>query len=593
MKNSTKGKNVNVSMGSGKRFAIWKNRVTIGKAFTEKNYKKSAQRYREFFRGNHYPQIAEAEDRIVINYAYAIIKSMIPQIYFQDPWFYLTAETRKDANARQLAEYVLNQSWRKIGAKRTMRRIILDALVYSIGVGKLGYYTDVVKPQNLETNKEYSYLINDEYPYFLKQNTLEMIFDPEAEHFDDMRWLGARYFVPFEELRSSSMDYKGIDGLGESNYSLDREYSEYVKPSSSEEKDDLKRVELWEMHDLVENEVLTICMDADDFLRVKENPYGFNNYKILYFNEVPDKLIPISEVANLEKINKEYDDTRSQLMYHRRKAQRKILFEQGTFASSEERQKFLNSVDMAPVEVIDGAISGKRIQMFDASMVQPELYNYCDLSLFDMNNVSRSGFNQRAVESPTEKTATESSIIEKNASLGNAERLDYVADYCEDAARDLLGVLQKFATKKQEFYIDKLDAWAEWKNTDIAGNFAVRIDMGSMGKRNTGEDRARAVELFNMLAGLTEPDPQSGAEKLIVNRRILATKVMEAYGLSEQEISEVLQDKEPKKELVTPEQARAQEQRARTAQANQQIMPPELAMALAGGMGPMGGMGGM
>jgi hypothetical protein len=65
-----------------------------------------------------------------------------------------------------MAEDKLNRTWREIKVKRQMKRILLDMLVMGFGVGKLGYYTETIANTSLETDKEFTELIKNEYPIF-------------------------------------------------------------------------------------------------------------------------------------------------------------------------------------------------------------------------------------------------------------------------------------------------------------------------------------------------------------------------------------------------------------------------------------------
>jgi len=548
MKPGTKSKikkNVNILSSEEKKVQIWKKRIDIGKDFAKKNFTEKAERWRKFYKGEHFPSIAEQRDRVVINYTYSIIKSIIPQSYYRDPYLKLIAGKKKYKDSRQIAEDVLNFNWQAIKIKRQMKRILLDMLIMGYGAGKLGYFTDTVKNQNMETNAEYTFLVKDEYPYFLRQSPFDMVFDIEAKHFDDIRWLAVRYYVPYEDIKvRESIKYNHTDDI-EGKYLMGIEYADKAARSNSEIDNDLKRVELWEIQDLVDGRILTVSDEVDDFLRDVENPYPVegSNYKLLYTNEVPDEIYPMSEITNLEQLNKEYDRLRTQILNHLRSSQRKILYERGVFTTDAQRDKFLDENDLSPVEVIDG---GKdKIWIVQATTPDANLYNGCDAMLFDMNNVTRVGFNQRATESNVEKTATEANIIEKNANLGNAERLDYMTDYSVDIARDLLAILQKFSSKKQEIYIKRTEDWLEWKKEDIAGDYSVKIDIDSMTKEDPDRERAKAMELFGTLVNLTEVDPQTGQERLLINRRVLAKGLMEKYGLSEDEIKEILETPPP------------------------------------------------
>jgi hypothetical protein len=548
-------KDVNVGLTERDKVAIWEKRIDMGKDFAKKEFWDEAKKDIEFFSGNHYKGIdvgkSRDKDLLTLNYTWSIIKSMIPQTYYQDPYIYLTTNSDEYKDSRQLAEDYLNFCWRKMQIKRQMIKIILDWYVTGLGIRKMGYFTETVRNENLETNQEYSQLVNDEYPYFLRQSPLDVVFDTEAKHLNDRRWMAVKYSVPLNEMKErESLKYKNLDKI-DGKYMAGSGTEPTVKGDNIEDKD-LKRVELWEIEDYTENRILTISDEVSDkFLKNIENPYfkkcGIkSNYGLLFNNTVPDKLFPQSEVHNLKQPNLEYDKTRTQIMNHKAKAQRKIVYEDGVFTSEDELEKFLNDIDLEPAEVHrDGA---SKIAVFNASAVDAALYNFCDAMLFDMNNISRQGFNQRAVEAQTEKTATEANIIEKNAQLGNSERLDVVTDFSEDTARDLLAIIQKFPSKEEKFYVERTREMANFKKDDIAGDFNAKIEIGSMTKRNSDADRARAMELFGTLVNLVDID-ENGREVLLVNREAMAKRLMEKYGVTETEIAEILK----KKPMTPPE----------------------------------------
>jgi len=194
-----------------------------------------------------------------------------------------------------------------------------------------------------------------------------------------------------------------------------------------------------------------------------------------------------------------------------------------------------------------------KIAIFSAVTPDANLYDYCGAILFDMNNIARSGSNQRAVEAPTEKTATEASIIEKNAQLGNAERLDVVTDFITDTARELLAILQKFPSEEKKFYVDRRREWQTFRREDIAGDYGVNIAVGAVQRKESAESIQRANDVFSLLINLTDIDESTGQERLLVDRERLARWTVEKYGLREDEVEKLIREKSkiPPEEIAT------------------------------------------
>jgi len=544
----------NLKLTEEQKVAIWKARIERGKNYAKKNFWENAKEDIKFFSGDHFEGLGLSKDTdlLTINYTWSIIKSLIPQTYYEDPYIKLTAQSPNWVESRQLAEDYLNYCWKKMKIKRQLRKIILDWYVTGLGVRKLGYFQETVKNTNLETAKEYSFLVKDEYPYFLRQSPLDVVVDPEAKNLDDIRWLAARYYVPIDDLQSrESLKYKGVENLKGKHMPEDLLGKKFEEIDS-----DIRRVELWEIEDYVDNKILTLSGESDKFLRDIENPYFQlcdikSNYGLLYNNEIPDKPYPQSDVFNLKRLNQEYDKTRTQIMQHRKKSQRKIVYEDGVFATDEELAKFLNDEDLVPAKVVREGVG--KIAIFSAATPDANLYDYCGAILFDMNNIARSGFNQRAVEAPTEKTATEASIIEKNAQLGNAERLDVMTDFIIDTARELLAILQKFPSEEKKFYVERRREWQTFRREDIAGDYGVNIEVGAVQRKDSLESIQRANDVFSLLINLTDIDESTGQERLLVDRERLARWTVEKYGLREDEVEKLIREKSkiPPKEIAT------------------------------------------
>lgn len=523
-----------------KQVGRWLGRIQVARKMHEDKFETNAKMWRDFYEGNHFPAITDKSNLIVINYTYSILKAILPQIYFQDPYIYLRADKGEYSNAAQLAEDALNDVWRCIKVKRQMKRIILDMLVMGFGIGKLGYWFETEKKESLETQAGFTEAVKEEYPYFLRQSPFDVVFDFEAKCFDEIRWIAARYYVPLEELKDKYPDktkeMKGNYTAGDDivtkfvGNSIDKEYVD----------DDLKRVEIWEVHDIV-NKKVHIVTDENkyEYLDSFDNPYDIqSNWKILFVNEIPDKLYPVSDVANLKDINLWMDKVNSLLMQHILKSQRKIIANENAFANEEEKAKFLSGDDMNLVTSGMDDIN-KALMIIPAGIINPDFYNNNDLCKDHLNNISGVGANQRGVADNVERrTAAEANIVDRNSQLRNSERLDVITDYCISLAGDLLKIMQQFGSKETEFYNEKR-GYQTWKKDDIKGDYKPKIEIGSTVRRDSESERQFLMQFGGQLMNLVD---DNGVP--VVNKSKFPPMVLSKFNVSTEDIEETMQSVE-------------------------------------------------
>ena len=543
---------------------IWKARIEIAGKKKKDAFDERAKRMREMFKGDHFPNAPEGEF-IVINYCYAILKAILPQIYFQDPYLFVDAgdgETTPEATA--VAEAVLNHFWYKMKVKRQIKKICLDALIYGFGLGKIGYNTETAKTR-LESGADYTEGIKAEYPFFRRTSPLGVVFDTDVNSLDDIKWLAVNYFPREDDVRENYKNAKDIKG---DYYNVESSFVDKQK-YGSEIQNDIKRVSIWEIQDLVSGQIITVSKSADKFLREKDNPYkldGFN-YKFLYLNEVPDEIYPLSDLEQIKDIVLELDKTETQLLNHRAKGQRKIVSEVGIWSSKEERENFFNNVDMQNAEVNQNMID--RIKVFDCSTIDAALYNIQTELKDNLYKISATAENQLAADSTTQKTATEINKIDANSQIRNSERVDSVINFTIDTAETLIKVLQQFMTKKVS--VKYQDGWTEFTKEDIKGNHNVRINVGDTIKPNTDADRAKMSQILVETIGAMDENGMP-----IVNRRAIIDMYYEKYGLTKADREKLINPPQPPPPPPPPEPPQQTGMDANTIQSLLQAqLPPQ------------------
>lgn len=522
-----------------KECKFWKSCIDIAEKVQKDEWKKTMERERNFFKGKHYADsdYPSRDPRVVVNYCYANVKTIIPQMYFQDPHFYFTAEQEKYKKAQELVEEVVNNVYRVINCKKQIKRIALDYLVTAYGVGKIGWHTKFVG-KALENEQKHTEFVKDERPYFIRLEPEQVLFDPEKRDIESARYVVGVYNVPLYEAKESYPQIK--EEWAKAYFEAG---GEATSTAYKEVADQFKRIKIYEVHDLVDRKFIWVCKESDKILKKVDDPYKLeaSNYMPFFVNDVPGQLYPLSEISQISDLNLELDLTRSQLMAHRKKSQRKILAEASAFANEQEKQKFLDGEDMQMVILNDGAIKAGQILVVNASMMSAEFYNVGQMIADDIHVISAIGRNQHGVEDNKEKTAYEASVQDRNANMRNSDRLDVMGDYSVALAKNLLCILQKFAGKENEFFSEKKNEWIKWKKEDIAGEYKLRIDIGSTAKKNDEQERSLLTQLFPQVAGITDESGQ------VVNPREFLKIILKRYNIKDDEIDRIiLSEKEGK-----------------------------------------------
>ena len=507
---------------------IWKARIEIAQKLKKDKFDERAKRMREMFKGDHFPNAPEG-DYIVINYCYAILKSILPQVYFQDPYLFLDADDSSTTDdSVGAAEAVLNHFWHEMKIKRQIKKILLDTLIYGFGLRKIGYQTNTVR-EKLETGADYTEMIQNEYPFYRRVSPLEVVFDIDVNSTDDIKWLAVNYFVREDYLQKNYDNAKDIKSdyyNFSSSFINDKKYGTEIQ-------NDIKRVSIWEIQDLVENKIMVVASSADKFLKDIDNPYklkGFN-YRFLYLNEVPDEIYPLSDLEQIKDIVLELDKTETQLINHRSKAIRKVVSEFGIWATDEDKENFFNNADMQNAEVKQGFLD--KIKVFDASTIDASLYNIQTELKDNLYKISATAENQLSSDSTTQKTATEINKIDANSQIRNSDRVDNMAEFVIDSASDLIIILQQFMSKKVD--VKYKDGWEKFNKDNIKGKFKPRINVGDMLKPNTDADRAR---MSQVLAETIEAVDENNIP--IVNRREIIKMYYVKYGFTKSDIDKLI-----------------------------------------------------
>lgn len=510
--------------------------------------------------GDYIPDFGGTWD-IVLNEIYPIIQNWLPSIFFRNPRAFLKpknktyiakvrdpmsgkmVDTELDAAASaKTQEHILNYSVLEMNYKREARRWLLDALLFPYGVLWHGYKGD------FGMTEEQSIMIKDEAVFVKRITPMKFLHDPAVNiaNLDEGRWVARSIDIPLRDLvEDDKLDVdkkiiQGYKGYGQQVSNVTQRQLEAkggrlggkdilsIHPTNSlidytnkkyQDSDECKFVTVYEVfvrptkkekRDGSKGWILLLTEEQEKPLRESSWTIKAEGFpcRILEFNELPDNLFGISDMATYKSIA---DHKNIVINMQLRNAQETSktwvgISREGT--NEEDVQKIQEGQNT--ILLFEGG--NPRDKMFVATgggQASSELYildQRIQRNLEDKSGITdlKRGFLQSGEESAT-------SVKIRNA--GGAARPAYRQDIMAEALKDSFHYINQL--NKQFIPYDKavrivgsLDLqWsANPRIEDLQADTDVDIDVISMLPESPEKE---VQELQTMLAlmfqGLTEP----------------------------------------------------------------------------------------
>lgn len=283
--------------------------------------------------GTHVPANS-ADFDIYLNEIYTVVQFELPSIFFRNPRAFLKPRTknyivkrrdpvtgknveefRDSAKSAKTQEHILNYTIEKMGYKRQVRRVLLDALLFRYGVLWHGYKGE------FGMTEEQSYFIESEETFVERLSLKNFLFDPKVSlcDIDKARWVGRSFDVLADDLRSDdslfmekairgkkgfAQELKRAGGLDTKTISsrktlLDLTDDKYKKTAEFFRVYEIfRRPTPAEKRDGGKGNVLLLIMEQERPLRDNPWPYKTRSWpaEILQFNEIPDTKFGMSDI---------------------------------------------------------------------------------------------------------------------------------------------------------------------------------------------------------------------------------------------------------------------------------------------------------
>jgi len=493
-------------------------------------YDATWKRLTDLYKGRHYEHYSD-EDRLLINIVFSNVNIIAPSIAINHPKIVVNAVKPENAPNAIIAEAVVNYWWRHRDIKTEFRRTVKDFIMYGHGWIKVGYrfveeeavaagsdddVSDPVVGGESVTNS----VILEDSPFAERVSPMDVFVDADATSMADMRWIAQRIRRPLNEVKSDKRYNKtareAVSVMAVSRYSDD--------PSRRKVNDkNAGYAEIWEYYDITTKMMSVFAEDGETFLvKPTKMPYSFGHpFVMLRDYDVPDAFYPIGELEAIEPLQKELNETRTQMMNHRKRYSRKYLYKESAFDQL-GRTALESEQDNVMVPVITDEPLGNVIAALPTTISPPEFYNQSSMIINDIDRISGLSEMARGASTEIRRTATEVGVIQDASNARTADKLATVEQAIAEVARRLVALTQQFMTGEQVARVVTKSGESVWVTYDreyLEGDFDFEVEAGSTQPQNESFRRQMALQLVDAMA----PFASTG----IIDMKKLASHVLQ------------------------------------------------------------------
>lgn len=490
------------------------------------------QRLIDLYKGRHFPEGLNDEDRIAINVAFSTINVIEPSVAINNPKITVQASSPDIDDQAVIVEAVVNYWLRKYEIKPEFRAAVKDMLILGIGFLKTGwrYVEEEVDRDEDDVESEFQtqryqadehaaanpgaagelptddeirasiadthFQVTEDRPFVERVSPFDIYVDPEATSLRDARWIAQRVIRDIEDVRNDER-YKAS---ARRTVKADAELSEDYRRDRRNRDGRASRVTVWEFYDLKAGTMCVFSELCEDYLvDPVDQPYAFGHpFVMLSDYEVPEQFYPMGELEAVEDLQQELNKVRSQMMNHRKRFHRKYLYDPRAFNKTAVG-KLMSDVDGEAVAVNEGVPLGEAVLPINPPQLDPMIYQESEQIERDINQISGVNEYMRGGDQEIRRTATEASIIQDAANSRAADKLAKVEAVYAIVARHLVQLAQQYMSEDAVARIEKRNGqpfWFHFKSDDIQGEFDFEVEAGSTQPQNETFRRQTAMQML-------------------------------------------------------------------------------------------------
>jgi len=489
----------------------WKNELEQGEDYKKKfGDSENWEQYSEWYRANF------SKDVLPYNLIFSMARTMIPNTYLRNPYVTVTSDSPgKEAEAAVL-EAVLNKLIRVCKIKSTIKKLCLDTFLFGTGIIKTGFNSEFglvldetgIQQQKVKKNIEFDTRVTPGMPWALPVHPENVLF-PKGYVAENVPWIA---FKVYRDLEFIKQDKKYIKSVRES-----------VAPSYKRTgEDEAKFCELIEIHDRETEKVYVFETNGNKFLREDKDYLQVSGLPFIsmVFNADPKSLWGTGDAKQLQELQQEMVETKTQQWEHRKLTLIKFLIDKNAIDRKDVDEDFLSG-NVGPAIFVEGN-PRDAVQTITPNMPQ-------DLELWTRSIRSDAretvGFSRNQMgefDTSSRRTATEAAAVHRGGEIRIDERRDSVADVLVSLMRTFHIYVKEFWTSEQVVPVlgpDMVWHWISFRGNQLSGEFDFKIDPGSEMPFNKEIRRAEGKELLAMF----------GNDPMIPNPMLLRKYVLQQY----------------------------------------------------------------
>ena len=563
------------------------------KKLQQENYGQLWQRLINLYRGRQYRGVATG-DRLLVNIAFSTINTLAPAVSIGRPKIMVNPRKPEDGDKAVVTESIINYWWQHYGCQPEFQRAVKDYLIIGHGWVKTGYrFVEEAKLNDIQDTAdeaatgnppivgdvESTFVIREDRPFLERVDPFNMFVDPYATDMNDIRWIAQRSRRTLKDVKNDERyDYSARQNVGPA---INTSAADFLATNAYDYNYDSEEAmcNIYEYYNVDTGEMCIFSDTGDKFLvKPVKMPYVFGHPFIMLRNyEIPGFFYPMGELEAIEPLQYELNETRTQMMNHRKRFSRKYLFSESAFDDA-GRQALASDDDNVLVPVKGNENLQNVVVAMPAYINPQDYYNQSALITNDIDRVSGVSEYQRGAIPETTRTAREASIIAEAGNARVAEKLVSIENSIAACASNLIMLGQQFLTGEQTVRIVGTEAAPVWLTFDkdyISGEFDFTVEAGSTAPKNEAFRRDMALQIVSAM----QPFAQAG----LVNLPKLAEYVLRT-GFGVKDASAYLQQPEaapaPEGMPMSPDQAALDQQGLPPG------MSPDQMVAMQQGLGP-------
>jgi hypothetical protein len=416
-----------------------------------------------------------------VNWVFSFISTFIPAVYWRHPKVFLDPKKSMFTSQAKIAEYKLNSALEITTFRRHCEKDLLDALIYGHAWMKVGWFTSFgqVPPNPAATgfdgkdstvDKELWFFKDEPYSYRVSPESI--LVDPEADSYEEMRWIAQEHCRLFEQVKKDPY-------LKDANLEHAKKMTLRQETSlKTADREDAEWVRIWEIWDKDTEKVYFYVEGCDKISRTIDFPYNIKGFpfELLTLNDAIDCMLPPSIIIPWLPLVEELAFIRSVRLDHLSRMVSKYVIAEGSMNDA-QKDAFTD-----PDNELCEAANPDGIKEFSGLRPLPELYQSEEGVKQDIREIS--GFSELLSGSiPYSKvSATSASIMQKNSALRFNFSAERVGEFIKACAKKLLQIIVDYQQYPDTIRVstDPTNPPIEYERDDINGEFLYTINVEDM-----------------------------------------------------------------------------------------------------------------